>query len=193
MYQQNNYPPEDYYNHRYKKRRSPLRAIRDWVLSLVVALLLAIFITQVIIVNARIPTESMEDTINAGDRVIGFRLAYLFSPPERNDIIIFENPDNREVLYIKRVIAKGGDKLEIKEGKLFLNDADTPLDEPYLREAPYPLNNGPYMVPQNSYFVMGDNRNFSLDSRRFSTTYVSEELIVAKALFRIYPSPTLLH
>ncbi len=164
------------------------REIREWIVALAVALALAIFITQVIIVNARVPTGSMEPTIMTGDRVIGFRPAYWFKSPERGDIIIFRYPDDETQLYVKRVIGMPGESLEIREGKIYLN-GDT---EPFVVENSDPAatgNFGPFQVPPGHYFVMGDNRNNSWDSRYWQNTYVPENNILGEAVFRLWPSP----
>lgn len=168
------------------------RELLEWVRALVIALIIAIFLTQVVIVNAQVPSESMENTIQGGDRVIGYRLAYLFKDPAREDIVIFHYPDNEEELYIKRIIGMPGDVVEIKDGKVYINNASAPLEAPYVKEAAYG-SYGPYTVPENSYFVMGDNRNHSWDSRFWQNTFVARDKLVGKAGFRIFPNPAVLH
>ena len=121
-----------------------------------------------------------------GDRLIGFRLSYLFSKPERGDVIIFKYPDDEKQNFVKRVIGIPGDVVQIIHGKVYVNGNE--LDEPYLRE---PMNDNEeeqvFVVPEGHYFVMGDNRNASLDSRYWKTSnYVSEKKILAKVIFRYY-------
>lgn len=174
-----------------KKKNSVLREILEWCFALGTALALTLFITLVVIVNARIPTPSMVPTINPGDRVIGLRLSYWFNTPQRGDIVIFHYPDNEKELYVKRVIGLPGDTVEIRDGLVYINNAAEPLEEPYLKEEP--LNSyGPYHVPQGHYFVMGDNRNRSWDSRFWNNTYVQEDKIIGKAIFRLFPDPGLI-
>ena len=131
---------------------------------IVIPVLLALFCSKVLIVNATIPSGSMEDTILPGDRIIGFRLAYLLQEPDREDIIIFRFPDDESQVFIKRVIGLPGETVRIVDGRVYIDGSDTPLDEIYLKEAPQG-SFGPYEVPKDSYFVMGDNRNHSHDSR----------------------------
>ncbi len=97
-----------------------------------------------------------------GDKLIALiKSAYWFNDPERGDIIIFEYPDNEEEWFIKRVIALPGETVEVRDGKVYINNSTTPLDEPYIKEEPVE-DFGPYTVPKDGYFVMGDNRNNSM-------------------------------
>ncbi|MCR4745990.1 MAG: signal peptidase I [Lachnospiraceae bacterium] len=161
-----------------------VKEIIEWIAVVVVAVVLAYFVNHFIIVNAIVPSSSMEKTIMTGDRVIGYRLAYSFSEPERGDIIIFKFPDDESKLYIKRLIGLPGETVEIKEGKVFVNGEA--LDEPYLTvttEGTF----GPYTVPEGHYFMLGDNRNNSADSRYWNNTYLAREKIVGKAVFKYWP------
>ena len=132
----------------------------------------------------------MENTIMTGDRVIGSRLSYKFGDPERGDIVIFRFPDNEEIYYVKRVIGLPGDTIDIVDGHVYLNGSETPLDEPYIREPMIPEEPMHFEVPEDSYFMMGDNRNYSSDARRWKNTYVKREKLVAKVLFRYFPKPS---
>ena len=140
-----------------------------------------------------------------GDRLFGFRLAYginidLFGheiskkikDPERFDIIIFKYPDDEKKLFIKRLIGLPGEKVQITDGKVYINDSEIPLDYSFIPEKARG-NFGPYEVPENSYFMLGDNRNHSKDSRCWKTTnFVTFDEIVGKAVIRYYPSVKLL-
>lgn len=161
--------------------------IIGWVKVVAIAVVIALLINKFVIANALIPSGSMESTIMTGDRVIGFRTSYLFSSPERGDIVIFKNPDDESKLYIKRIIGVPGDKVEIIDGLVYINDSEEPLNESYLSVTPKG-SFGPYEVPEDSYFMLGDNRNVSKDSRYWENTFVKEEKIIAKAYFRYYPS-----
>ena len=126
----------------------------------------------------------METTIMANDRIIGNRLSYLFGDPVRGDIIIFKNPDDESVLYIKRLIGLPGERVEVRDSTVFIDG--NPLDEPYLNVETLG-EFGPYVVPEGAYFMMGDNRNDSADSRYWKNTYLYRDGIVGKALFRYWP------
>jgi len=161
-------------------------AVWEWVKVIVIAVAIALIINFFVIVNSVVPTGSMENTIMAGTRMLGFRLTYLFEQPKRGDIIIFKYPDNPSENYVKRIIGLPGETVEIIGGVTYVDG--TEIDEPYLKETPWEENWGPYEVPEDSYFVMGDNRNNSKDSRYWTTTnYVPKENILGKALLIYYP------
>ena len=160
------------------------REVAEWLLVIVVAVALAYLVNHFIIVNAVVPSSSMETTIMTGDRVIGLRFAYNFSEPERGDIMIFKFPDDESKLYIKRLIGLPGETVEIKDGHVYI-DGEV-LDEPYLTVSTEG-NYGPYTVPEDHYFMLGDNRNNSADSRFWNNTYLEREKIVGKAVFKYWP------
>ncbi len=159
--------------------------IFEWVLTLVAAVAVALFINNFIIVNATVPSSSMEETIMTDDRVIGLRLAYKNNDPLRGDIIIFKFPDDESILYIKRVIGLPGDTVDIHDGSVFVNGEA--LEEPYIKESTEG-SFGPYTVPEGHYFMLGDNRNNSADSRYWNNTFLEREKIVGKAVLRYWPS-----
>ena len=133
---------------------------------------------------------AMENTIMTKDRVVALRMSYLFSDPERGDVVIFKYPDDESILYVKRVIGLPGDTVEIKDGGVYINGSDEPLEEDYIRditEGDY----GPYEVPEGCYFMMGDNRNNSLDSRFWNNKFVEEDKILGKVVFKYYKKPGL--
>lgn len=156
------------------------------IFTLVIVFVVFFIIKQYVLINAVIPSSSMVDTIQIGDRVFGNRLAYTKEEPERGDIVIFKYPDDESQLFIKRIIGLPGDKIVIKDGLVYLNDAEEPLEENYVAEEPTG-NFGPYYVPEDSYFMLGDNRNYSKDSRLWVNKYVKRDKILAKASFRYYP------
>lgn len=167
--------------------------ILSWIKTIVFAFVLAIVINAFIIVNATVPTGSMENTIMPKDRIVAFRLSYLFQEPERGDIIVFKYPDDPEqkILYVKRVIGLPGDMVEIINGKVYINGSSEPLEEPYLKEEPIG-SYGPYVVPEGCYFMLGDNRNNSQDSRYWTNKFVEEDQILGKVFFRYYKKFTIL-
>ena len=166
---------------------STLKVVLEYVFSIAIAVFAALLINNFILLNAKVPSGSMENTIMTGDRLFGFRLSYLFSNPERGDIIIFKYPDNESVNYIKRVIGLPGETVTISDGKVYINHSETPLKEEYLKEEWLVMNdNMEFIVPEDCYFMMGDNRNNSKDSRYWKNTFVSKDKILAKAIFRYW-------
>jgi signal peptidase I len=167
--------------------KNVVKEIISWVMVFVIAFLLALFINKVLLFKLIIPTGSMIDTININDRVFAFRQAYLFSEPDRGDIIVFPFPDDERDDYIKRIIGLPGETLEIKNGELYINgeliDESDYITEPMKENE----NFGPYEIPEDSYFVMGDNRNDSKDARYWKNPYVTKDKIKAKAIFK-YPN-----
>ena len=140
-----------------------------------------------VVVNATIQTfvvvgGSMQPSFYDGERLLVSKASYIFSEPERGDVIIFHPPGNREGDYIKRVIALPGDKVEVKDGVVYVNDS--PLDEPYIKKPPnYTLKE--QEIAENFYFVLGDNRTNSNDSH--SGWLVPRENIIGKTWLLIWP------
>ena len=154
-----------------------------WILTLAIAVIIALCVNRFVLVNAEIPSGSMENTIMTGDRVFGNRLAYIFGEPKRFDIIIFRYPDDEKQLFIKRIIGLPGETVEIHDGQIFIDGSKTPLKDVTTKEF-MQGSFGPYTVPDNCYFVMGDNRNNSKDSRYWEHTFVTDDEIVGKAFLR---------
>ncbi len=168
------------------KRKAIIREILEYIIIFIIVVALVWAMDTYLIVNAQIPSESMENTIMTGDRIIGNRLAYNTHVPQRYDIVIFKYPDDESVLYIKRIIGLPGDTVQITDGKVYINYSLEPLDDSFTPETPIG-DFGPYHVPGNSYFVLGDNRNYSFDSRYWENSFVHEDQILGKAAFCYYP------
>lgn len=162
------------------------KEVISWVKTLAITIVVVLIINNGIIVNANIPSSSMASTINTGDRLIANRLAYLFAEPSRGDIIIFYCPDEPEQMYVKRLIGMPGDEVIVGDNQVMINGEV--MDEPYINEATRG-DFGPYQVPEGHYFVMGDNRNNSEDSRAWDNTFLDEEDIIGQVLLRYYPTP----
>lgn len=168
--------------------KSMIKEVLSWGVTLLIAFGLAILLKNYVIINATVPTGSMEHTIEPGDDLFGMRLTYKFSEPSRGDIIIFRFPDDETQKYVKRVIGLPGDTVEIKDAKIYINGAEQPLKEDYLKET-WTEATGPFTfeVPEDSYLVLGDNRNDSYDARYWDHTYVTKDEIIGKAYFIYYP------
>jgi len=167
------------------------KEILDWLKVILAAVAISFILNNFVIVNAQVPTGSMENTVMTHDRVFAFRLSYLFENPQRGDIVVFPLPDDESQNYLKRIIGLPGETIEIKDGKVYINNSEEPLEEDYLKEKPTG-DYGPYEVPENSYFMLGDNRNISLDSRYWERTFVKKNKIMGKVILRYYPSIKLL-
>lgn len=167
-----------------KIRNKILYEILDWSKVILTALVIAFVVSHTLIANAQVPTGSMETTIMKGSRIIINRLAYLSEDPQRGDIIAFYFPDDGESLYLKRIVGLPGEKIEGVDGMIYINGK--PLSEDYIREQ---INEdfGPYVVPEDSWFVMGDNRNNSLDSRYWEDKFEERDEIVGRAEIEYYP------
>lgn len=196
------------------KKTSIFKEIMSWIFTLVFAVVFAYLITRFVIVNAVIPSASMETTIMTGDRIIANRLEYDFSKPERYDIAVFKYPDSPDTLYIKRVIGMPGDKVEIKDNEIYINNSTEPLEDSFVNgdmvtdDAVYNVpakgdsledymdfientdlydSDGDGLFDEDCYFMMGDNRNRSADSRYWDNKFVPESLMQGKAVFRYFP------
>ena len=128
----------------------------EYVKMILIVVVVVLIVNNFLLINAKIPSESMEDTIMTGDRIFGNRLAYLFSDPQRYDIVIFKYPDDETQLYIKRVIGLPGEPVEIRDGKVYIDGSETPLDDSFTPETPVG-NSGTYPGPEACYLMLGDN------------------------------------
>lgn len=170
-----------------ERKQAIKKEVMEYIRMIVFVIVVVFVMNNVVLINAKIPSESMEKTIMTNDRIFGFRLAYQFQDPERYDIVIFKYPDDPQELFIKRIIGLPGETVEIREGKVYIDDSEKPLDDSFCPEQPLG-DFGPYTVPEDSYFMLGDNRNYSKDSRFWEIKYVDEDQIVGKALIRYFPS-----
>lgn len=154
-----------------------------------IALCLALFIRTFIAEPRYIPSDSMLPTLYTGDRLVVEKISYKFHPPETGDIIVFQPPLElqrrgypKDQAFIKRVIGEPGEVITVVKGKVYLNGQ--PLQEDYIAEPanqPFP----PVTVPKDEFFVMGDNRNDSNDSRYWG--FLPRKNIIGKAIFRFWP------
>ena len=170
---------------------SIMEELWEYIKMIIFVVVVVFIVNNVLLINAKIPSESMEDTIMTGDRIFGNRLAYINKDPQRFDIVIFKYPDDETQLFIKRVIGLPGETVEIRDGKVYIDGSETPLDDSFTPEPPQG-DWGPEVVPEGSYFMLGDNRNRSKDSRFWTNTLVKKEKILGKAVLRYFPSPKLI-
>ena len=141
--------------------------------------------------NAVVPTGSMINTIQEKDRIIASRLAYIKNDPERYDIVIFKYPDDRKQYFVKRVIGLPGETVEVIGGVVYVTKTDgetIQLDDSFVTNCKPTGDYGPFVVPEDCYFMMGDNRNSSWDSRFWTNKYVPKDDIIGKVKFRYYPN-----
>lgn len=162
-----------------KRKKSMIRDLLETVISAgIIAFIIITFIGQVTVVRG----ASMEPTLHDNERLIANKISYRFETPERGEIIIFRPPLEIKRNYIKRIIGVPGDKIEITKGKIYLNDKK--LEEPYVKNRSYE-NMPPTIVPDNSFFVLGDNRPNSSDSRYWG--FVPRKNVVGRAWIVFWP------
>ncbi len=156
--------------------------LRDIAEVVVITLVLAILIRVLVVETFVVDGPSMEPTMWTGEKLLVLKLAYRFGQPKRGDIVVFKYPNDARRDYIKRVIAVGGDTVEIRLGRVYVNGLQK--DEPYVQNPGFYQMNAVF-VPTDSVFVMGDHRTNSEDSRMFGP--VKTSLLKGKAIFRIWP------
>lgn len=172
---------------RERARRTVMLFLAGFLGFQVLSAILA-FVTRTFVAEARyIPSGAMTPTLQINDRLIIDKLVYQFSSPKRGDIVVFSPTDtlrqqNFHDAFIKRIIGLPGDEVQVKDGSVYINGQ--PLRENYISEAPnYEFS--PVVVPPDSYFVLGDNRNNSYDSHYWG--FVPRKNIIGKATKRFYP------
>lgn len=173
-----------------KQPKSKTRETVDFFIPIVCAVILAIILKLFVFANAVVPTGSMLNTIQEGDCIIASRLAYINDEPERYDIVIFHFPDDEEQYYVKRIIGLPGETVQVVEGVVYVTTTDgetIQLDDSFVTNCEPTGDFGPYTVPEGCYFMMGDNRNDSWDSRYWDNKYVERDKIIGKVIFKYYP------
>ncbi|MGV8906259.1 MAG: signal peptidase I [Acetobacterium sp.] len=168
------------------RERSGSLELREWLQSAIIAIILAFIIKMFLFDFVMVQGSSMVPTLENGDRLIINKIGYTIGEPNYEDIVILSYSKNVE--YVKRVIGKGGDTIEIKNQVVYLNDKA--LSEDYISPLPYD-DFAKVTVPADTYFVMGDNRSNSSDSRYESLGFVEKNAIDGKVIFRIWPLNTI--
>jgi signal peptidase I len=158
-----------------------------WLKTLFSAAVYAILIVTFGFQVARVEGQSMAHTLEDQDRLIVNKLVYRISEPRRGDIVMLYYPLNPDKSFVKRVIAEEGDSVRIVDGRVYVNDI--PLQDDYV-SAEYRSHDdwGPQIIPEGYYFVMGDHRNNSSDSRHWGM--VPKKYIIGKVQLRWWPVPT---
>lgn len=175
-----------------KETSTSTKTWRGWQENLTliaIALTLALLIRTFIAEPRLIPSESMYPTLHIGDRLVVEKVSYRFHPPETGDIVVFQTPPelqrrgyDKNQAFIKRIIGKPGEVISVANGKVYLNGQ--PLQEDYIAEPP----NQPFptvKIPEDEFFVMGDNRNDSNDSRYWG--FLPQQNLIGRATFRFWP------
>jgi len=162
--------------------------LREILLTLIMAIVIFLLL-QATVQSFVIVGSSMQPNFQEGERLLINKVVYKFGQPERGGVIIFHPRSNQQADYIKRVIGLPGESVEIKDGVVYIHEEDGnvfPLAEPYITEPARKDFKGD-KIPENEYFVLGDNRNNSNDSRSASVGTVPREDIIGKAWLLIWP------
>ena len=155
----------------------------EWFKAIMIAILIALFLRSFIFATSIVEGESMEPTIEDGERLIFNKIVYIIDEPKRGDVIIIQQIDKN---YVKRVIALPGETIEIKNNELYIN-GEKYIQSFLSEEASMKTGSfGPIDVPVDSYFVMGDNRAISKDSRN-GLGYIQKDEIIGRSEVIIYP------
>jgi signal peptidase I len=190
-----------------EKAEDQQSTLREYFLATVYCTIVALFVTTYVVHPMTVPTPSMEPTILVGDRLLIDKFTYRnnflsplpFTPAqeiERGDVVVFKYPEQPEILYVKRAIGLPGETFEIRNKTVYINGQ--PIEEPYKVHSDPNVNRrgnnphflsfdsqrdnfGPVTIPEDSYFMMGDNRDDSADSRYFG--FLEREYIVGRPLF----------
>ncbi len=151
---------------------------------LLFALVAAFFLRENVVAAAEVPTGSMEETVMTGSRILVNRLAYMVEEPQRGDIVAFYWPDNPKEIFLKRVMGLPGETIQGIDGYVYINGVKLEVDyTPQKLEQDF----GPFEVPEGGYFMLGDNRNNSKDSRYWLNPYVEREDMLGKVKVVFYP------
>ncbi|MDD5450074.1 MAG: signal peptidase I [Candidatus Omnitrophica bacterium] len=164
--------------------------IREWGESILIAFILAMIIRTFVVQAFKIPSGSMKPTFTEGDRILVNRFIYRFKEPATGDIIVFKYPEDVKKDFVKRLIAKSGETVEIREGGIYVNDKR--VNEPHVIRETYYYNRGDYgkagqkfKVPSDSYYVLGDNSASSRDSRYWG--FVPRKNLLGRAFLIYWP------
>ena len=178
----------DSYDSGEERESSILRELGGWILYILIIIGLTYLIITFVGQRTRVSGSSMETTLHNGDNLIVDKLSYRFRDPKRYDIIVFPYKYEENTYYIKRIIGMPGETLQIKDGYVYIDGEQLTSDiyghelieDPQTAEEPVTLG-------EDEYFVMGDNRNHSMDSRDPSVGVLKKSDLMGRAWVRIYP------
>lgn len=155
----------------------------EWAKAIFIAILLAYFLRSFVFATSIVEGESMDPALQDGERVIFNKFVYIVSEPERGDIVIIQRPHKN---YVKRIIALPEETIEMKDHILYINGHK--INQPFISESAQLLtgNFGPIEIPPDSYYVMGDNRAISKDSRN-GLGFIERNEIIGRSEIVIYP------
>lgn len=160
------------------------KEIFSWIRVIFLAVVISFVMKNYLIINASVTSGSMENTIMTGNRLIANRLAYTSTKPQRGDIVVFKFPDDESKNYVKRVIGLSGETIEGKDGLVYIDGQA--ITENYVTST-LSEDFGPYKIPIDSYFMMGDNRGISYDSRYWNNKFVHKDKILGRVSFTYFP------
>ncbi|HUD68833.1 MAG TPA: signal peptidase I [Acidimicrobiales bacterium] len=172
-----------------RRARSSAWLMLEWLGVISVALLLAVGVRAYVIQTFYIPSGSMEPTLNVGDRILVFKLAYDFASPAIGDVVVFRAPPSEHcgdpsiTDLVKRIVGVPGDRMSSSGNEILVNGKPLVQDWPHVVDLIYPIS--PRTIPPNDYFVMGDNHPASCDSRVWG--YVPRADIIGKVVLKIWP------
>ena len=178
----------DSYDSGEERESSILRELGGWILYILIIIGLTYLIITFVGQRTRVSGSSMETTLHNGDNLIVDKLSYRFRDPKRYDIIVFPYKYEENTYYIKRIIGMPGETLQIKDGYVYIDGekltsdiyGNELIEDPQTAEEPVTLG-------EDEYFVMGDNRNHSMDSRDPSVGVLKKSALMGRAWVRIYP------
>ena len=172
-----------------KSKKSFFRQIVETVLYFIIILVTVLFVQKFIVQPVEVNGSSMETTLSNQDHLLLEKVSYLFSEPKRFDVIVFHPYDyDKETCYIKRIIGLPGETVQIIDSMIYIDGK--PLSENYGREnviVDAGMASDPITLSEDEYFVLGDNRNNSKDSRNESVGLVTKDSILGRAWCRIWP------
>ena len=178
----------DSYDSGEERESSILRELGGWILYILIIIGLTYLIITFVGQRTRVSGSSMETTLHNGDNLIVDKLSYRFRDPKRYDIIVFPYKYEENTYYIKRIIGMPGETLQIKDGYVYI-DGEKLTSDIYgneLIEDPQTAED-PVTLGEDEYFVMGDNRNHSMDSRDPGVGVLTRKDLIGRAWVRIYP------